>query len=138
MCLASKFFWLEFFLSFDEVECGFVELMSIAPPDVTDFSDYILDNYISEDSQFPPFIWAEEPQTYPRTTNGPESFHSNYNQQFYKQHPNYQNVINLLIEIQTETNLKVNSIGKKITNKLRKETKACTKMLGDIKLKKIY
>jgi len=27
-----------------------------------------------------------------------------------------------LIEIQTETNLKINSIGKKITNKLRKET----------------
>lgn len=96
--------------------------MSIAPPDVTDFTDYILDNYISEDSQFPPFIWAEEPQTYPRTTNGPESFHSNNNQQFYKQHPNHQNVINVLIEIQTETNSKINSIGRKITNKFKEET----------------
>lgn len=42
--------------------------------DITDFTDYILDNYISEDSQFPPFIWAEKPQTYPKTTNGPEFF----------------------------------------------------------------
>ena len=62
-------------------------LMSIAPPNMTDFSDYILDNYISEDSQFPSFTWTEESKTYPRTTNSPESFHSNYNQQFYEQHP---------------------------------------------------
>jgi len=55
--------WLQYFfclsfLSSNEVEYGFVELMSIAPPDVTDFTDYILDNYVSEDSQFPPLIWA--------------------------------------------------------------------------------
>ena len=86
--------------------------MSIASPDETDFTNYILDNYKSEDSQFPPFIWAEELTTYPRTTNGPEYFHSNYNQQFYKQHPNHQNVINVLTEIQTKTNLEIYSIEK--------------------------
>jgi len=135
--LASRFF-----LSFDEVECGFVELKSIAPPDVTDFTDYILDNNIYEDSQFPPFIWPKEPQTYPRTTNGPESFHSNYNQQFYKQHPNHQNVINVMIEIQTETNLKIKSIGRKITNKLKKEIEENISLYKNVgrlmKLKKIY
>jgi len=114
--------WLQYFfglrfLSFDEVECGFVDLMSIAPPNVTDFTDYILDNYICGYLQFPPFIWAEESQICPRTTNGPESFHSNY-----KQHPNHQNFINVLIEIQTETNLKIKSILRKFTNKLNKET----------------
>jgi hypothetical protein len=97
----------------NEVEFGFVELMSIAPPYVTEFTDYIIDNYIFEDSQFPPLIWSEEPKTYPRTTNGPEYFHSNHNQQFYKQHPNHRNVINVLITIRTETNLKINSIEKK-------------------------
>lgn len=80
---------------------------------MTDFTDSILDNYISEDSQFPTPIWAEEPKTFPRTTNGPEYFDSNYNQQFYKQHTNHQNAINLLFEIQTETNLNINSIERK-------------------------
>jgi hypothetical protein len=78
----------------NKVEFGFVELMSIVPSDVTEFTDYIINNYISEDSQFPPLTLAEEPKTYPRTTTGPEYFHSNY-----KQHPNHQNVINVLIEI---------------------------------------
>jgi hypothetical protein len=109
--LTLTFFGLSF-LSSDEVKFGFFELMSIAPLIVTDFTDYILDNYISEDSQCPPFIWTEEPTTYQRTTNGPEYFHLNYNQQFYKQHPNHQNVMNVLIEIQTEINLKINNIEK--------------------------
>lgn len=39
------FFGFSFLLS-DEVELGFVELISIAPPDVIEFTDYILDNYI--------------------------------------------------------------------------------------------
>jgi len=30
--------------------------MYIAPPDLIGFTDYVLDNYISEDSQFPPVI----------------------------------------------------------------------------------
>lgn len=50
-----------------------------------------------------------------------ESFHSNNNRQFYKQHANHQNVINILMEIQTETNLKINRIERKITNKWNKE-----------------
>jgi hypothetical protein len=83
----------------NEVEFGFVEFMSIALPDVTEFTDYMIDNYISKNSQFSLIIWAEEPKTYLRITNGPEYFHSNYNQQFYKQHPNHQKVINVLIEI---------------------------------------
>jgi hypothetical protein len=110
--LTSTFFGLSFLLS-NEVEFGLVKLMSIVPPDVREFTDYIIDNYISEDSQFPPIIWAEEPKTYSKTTNGPEYFHSNYNQQFYRQNPNHKNVINVLIGIQTETNLKKNSIEKK-------------------------
>jgi hypothetical protein len=57
--------------------------MSIAQLNMTEFTDYIIDNYISENSQFPPFIWAEDSKIYPRTTNRPEYFHSNYNQQFY-------------------------------------------------------
>lgn len=60
--------------------------MTIASTDVTEFTEYI-DNYKYDDSQFPPVILAKEQFSYPRTTNGPELFHSNYKQQFYKQHP---------------------------------------------------
>jgi hypothetical protein len=48
----QHFFSLSF-LSSDEVELGFVKLMSIAPPDVTNFNDYILDNYVFEDTKLP-------------------------------------------------------------------------------------
>ena len=88
---------------------------------MTDFTDYVLVNYISEDSQFSLLILVEEPKKCPRTTNSPELFHSNYNQQIYKRHPNHQNVINVLIKIQTETNFKINTIERKITNKLKKK-----------------
>jgi len=56
-------------------------------PDATEFTDYIFNIYISEDSKFLPVIWVEEQFFYSRTTNDPESVHSNYNHQFYKQHP---------------------------------------------------
>jgi len=99
----------------DQIQYGFTELMSICPTDISDFSDYVLNNYIIEDAKFPPSLWAKEPTDEPRTTNGAESFHSNYyNSQFYHPHPNIYQVIYILKEIQTETLLKINSIN---TNK---------------------
>jgi len=86
--------------------------MSICPTDISDFSDYVLNNYIIEDSKFPPSLRAIEPTDELRTTNGVESFHSNYNSQFYHPHHNIYQVINILKKIQTETLLKTNSINK--------------------------
>ena len=41
-------------------------------------------NYVTANSKFPPTIWAAPPDPdTKRTTNGPESFHSHLNAQFY-------------------------------------------------------
>jgi len=117
------FFGLPPLLPSDQIQYGFTELMSICPTDISDFPDYVLNNYIIEDAKFPPSLWAKEPTDEPRTTNGAESFHSHYNSQFYHPHPNIYQVINILKEIQTETLLKINSINKQKINILRKNTK---------------
>ncbi|KAE9524840.1 hypothetical protein AGLY_014890 [Aphis glycines] len=41
-----------------------------------------------ENSKFPPKIWACMTESLCLTTNNCESFHSHFNQQFYKSHPN--------------------------------------------------
>jgi len=51
------------------------------------YADYILENYIDENSKFPPSMWASHTATLKRTTNNCESFHSHFNEQFYKAHP---------------------------------------------------
>jgi hypothetical protein len=75
--------WLRYFygLAFlppSEVGDGYAQLMSIASniEHVTNFTDYY---YASENADFKPSIWAAKPSNSPRTTNGPESFHSHYN-----------------------------------------------------------
>jgi hypothetical protein len=41
-----------------------------------------------ENSKYPPTMWASKPcSTAKRTNNGPESFHSRFNDQFYSAHP---------------------------------------------------
>jgi len=83
-----KYFFGLSFISPEEVPDVFCELIEIAPnSDVLNFSDYIYDNYIQENCLFPPEMWAEIPSDLPKTTNGPEAFHSHYNAQFYSTHP---------------------------------------------------
>ncbi|KAE9521272.1 hypothetical protein AGLY_018335 [Aphis glycines] len=57
------------------------ELSEIQPVDskVVDFADYLVNNYISEESLFPPSIWAEKSSSLQRTTNACESFHKKLN-----------------------------------------------------------
>jgi len=117
----KRFFGLPLLPS-DQIQHGFTELMSICPTDISYFSDDVLNNYIIEDAKFPPSMWAREPTDEPRTTNGAESFQSNYNSQFYHPHSNIYQVINILKEIQTKTLLKFNSISKQKINILRKKT----------------
>ena len=41
------------------------------------------------DSRYAPLFWAAAPNVnFKRTNNGPESFHSHFNEQFYSHHPN--------------------------------------------------
>jgi len=40
------------------------------------FSNYLIDNYISIDTAFPPYLWADQSANLNPTTNACESFHS--------------------------------------------------------------
>ena len=91
----------------------FLTLMEAAPLETTAFTYYILTNYIEEGCTFPPKLWAAAPpESSLRTTNGAESFHSDYNRQFYSPHPHIHLVVAVLKEIQEETHLKTTSITK--------------------------
>lgn len=50
------------------------------------FSDYLLNNYISNDAAFPPNIWAVATADLNRTTNACESFHSHFIKSFKSNH----------------------------------------------------
>jgi len=96
-----------------KVEDGFLELMNAAPGPFSvysDFLNYLLANYIDQNSRYPPVLWASEPSFCPRTTNGVESFHAHFNQMFYRAHPNIHQVVSSILEVQMETDLKINSI----------------------------
>jgi len=122
--VAQMFFFGLSFLPPVEVADAFTELLSSIPAEneCVHFADYVLDTYIDENSKFPPHLWVSSPIfDHPRTTNGPESFHSHYNSQFYTTHPYIHQVIAALLEIQTENITKINSISKNVPNVRRKE-----------------
>jgi len=116
----KQFFALGFLPS-EDVENAFTYLIENSPTDNFEFTDYILNNYISSDAVFPPILWATEPSTEARTTNGPESFHNHYNAQFYTSHPSIHQVLHILLDIQSESYLKIFSIKQQNVNKPRKE-----------------
>lgn len=100
-----KYFFGLPFLKPEEVDDCFVEdIMSILPHDerITSFTDYILDNYISEESPFPPKVWAKFAATLHRTTNGCEAFHSKLNGLFHVSHPNIYLFVEVLKDLQCE------------------------------------
>ncbi|CAC5397190.1 unnamed protein product [Mytilus coruscus] len=109
----SQFFGLAF-LSPEEIEDCFVEdIMAVTPQNekCLKFADYILENYVAADSKFPPQIWASPPDTEAkRTTNGPESFYSHFNSQFYACNPSIFIFMNVLQKIQTTAYIKIRSL----------------------------
>jgi hypothetical protein len=100
----SQFFGLPF-LPPDETVDSFVEEMIPEAPTkerCSKFSDYLLETYVDENSKYPPTMWASKPcSTAKRTDNGPESFHSHFNDQFYCAHPCIYVFIDVLKQIQT-------------------------------------
>ncbi|XP_029345323.1 uncharacterized protein LOC100568833 isoform X1 [Acyrthosiphon pisum] len=109
-----KSFFALAYLPFTEIEDGFLELMATCPNEKYGhiFSDYVLKTYIEPECPFPPEMWAQEPNTNPRTTGGPESFHKTYDGQFYSAHP----PIHVLIQILTETQMQTRSIIQSVNN----------------------
>ncbi|XP_025410787.1 uncharacterized protein LOC112683834 [Sipha flava] len=95
----------------DEVSDGFCDLMSIAPSttskNISIFFDYILENYIASDSNFPPTLWACKPTNNPKTTNGAESYYKQFNSQFYTAHLHIHQVIDVIIEIQNNEEMSI-------------------------------
>ena len=51
------------------------------------FLDYVVKTYISEDSTYPPSVWASCDADEKRTTNCCESFHCHFGAQLYSSHP---------------------------------------------------
>ncbi|KAL4090309.1 hypothetical protein QTP88_025171 [Uroleucon formosanum] len=117
-----KYFFGLAFLPCTEISEAFYELFSIAPDNqkISAFSDYILANFIENDSRYPPHLWAEPPSNEPRTTNGPESYHRHLKDQFYNPHPSIYNFIEVIKEHQAEVYLKLQSNGQKSTNRKSK------------------
>lgn len=118
----DKVFYALSYLPHEEVSDGFSDLMSIAPNMNFTFSDYILENYIASDINFSQILWVCEPINSPRNTNDTESFNKHFNSELYTAHSHILQVIDIIIiEIQGEIDLKINSIN--ITKPIFKENK---------------
>lgn len=106
--------WLEIFfglpyLNFNEVPDAFTEIISIASYNI----NVILQNHnIDSDADFGPELWASESDNSPRTTNGSGNFHMHSNSQFYTSHTYIRQIIQILMEIQGNTDLKINLLKK--------------------------
>jgi len=74
--------------------------MTIQPINLnlTKFTNYIVENYISSNSTFPPKLWASNSISSERTTNACEAFHASFSTNFYYPHPiAYRSLFNILI-----------------------------------------
>jgi len=111
--MAHYVLWIPF-LPTNEVEDCFVEdVMCVAPTDSKchQFSDYIRETYISSTAKFRPGMWSAVPcAELKRTTNGPESFHSHFNQKFYLTHPTIFAFVDVILKLQTTTYVKIRSL----------------------------
>ena len=130
--------WLKKFLALsflppEQVYNAFTMLMEEAPLEASNFSYYVLTNYIEDQCSFPPQMWAASPpDSSLRTTNAVESFHNDFNKQFYTPHPNIHLVISVLRGIQAESDLKKTSIKKGASNPMKKSTRDMLEALDEL------
>lgn len=117
-------FGLQYLRPSDVGDCFAIDLGAIQPADarVVQFSDYLVDNYISESSRYPPHVWAEQSSSTKRTTNACESFHSRYNSSFYHTHPHIFQFIRVLLDFQSDTYIKIRSIQNNIKKTYSSQT----------------
>lgn len=109
-------FGLPFLNPADVGDCFAFDFAEIQPIDsrLSKYADYLVDNYIGDDANFPPELWAECSDSIQRTTNACESFHSRFNSNFYFNHPNIFLFIDVLKQFQTDTYLKLQSLTEKV------------------------
>ena len=71
------------------------------------FADYVVNTYIDPSAKFPPAVWADPDISARRTTNGCESFHSQFAELFYHPHPHIFDFMAKLNHVQTKSYLKI-------------------------------
>ena len=107
--------WLRYCFALPALESGevsafFQELKSSAPVLVEDFVKYLETFYMSEESMFPPSIWAgvlfEES---PATNNYCENFHRHFFDLFLSPHPNIFEFLSNIAAWETLSIVKTNS-----------------------------
>ncbi|KAL4112727.1 hypothetical protein QTP88_016463 [Uroleucon formosanum] len=92
-------------------DCFSFKLAEIQPNNeqIIKFMDYLIENYIENNSLFPPHIWAEKSSSVSRTTYSCESFHSKFNSQFSSLHLNIYSFLDVLYGIQADTEIIIRS-----------------------------
>lgn len=113
--------WLKYlfglpYLNPTEVGDAFVfDFVEIQPKDdrISKLSDYLVDTYLNEDSDFPPSMWAAASASAERTTNACESFHAHFNESFYNKHPHIFQFLEVLGRFQTNTYIAIQSMHEK-------------------------
>ena len=122
----THFFGIPFLAADDVGDCFVTDMMSFIPDDqrCIAFADYVVDYYLTPESVYPPILWASVPSAdAKRTTNGPESFHAHYNEQFYSAHPSIFIFLDVLLKIQITTYIKCRGLGTQATQRRSEKEK---------------
>ena len=76
-------------MKWELVPQAFEDYAKLAPPGLAKFLDYLRRTWMTEQSKFPPKLWAGAAQSnVPNTTNACESFHLHFGKLFNSPHPN--------------------------------------------------
>lgn len=108
----KSFFGLPFLDPEDVLDAFTDDLMPDEDPRVEAFADYMLHTYISPTALYPPYLWATgtDSDALPRTTNAAESFHRHLKQSVGHSHPNIFLLSRVLLNLQEENYIKLQSI----------------------------
>jgi len=117
----KKIFGLSLLPPAEVCDCLALELLSNLSNDkrVEQFCSYLLENYIDEDSTFPPPVWSECTASSLRAINACQLFYAHFNALFYSAQHKMFVLVSALKKIQNETYIKMRSV---ITRRFRKST----------------
>ena len=114
------------FLYLEEVGERFINYFIVDKPEhsaIIEFRDSLIDNYISNDSIFPPKMWAQHSSIRIFTTNACEIFHSDFNSNFYHQNPHIFKIIEILKLFRVNRYIKIRTVN----SNSNKNTNICKK-----------
>ena len=108
----KKIFGLSLLPPAEVYECFALEFLTNIPKDkqVEQFCNYLLENYIDADSNFPPPVWSECTASSLRTIDACELFHAHFNSLLYSAHHKMFVIVYTLQKIQDATYIKMRSV----------------------------